>query len=184
MVVEEIERELAWLDAHQPELDELERLEELRVRIEDEIAVYRSALNVLDRRLERGEDGSAREPLEEERRRDKLHLESLRKARRDADARVEALQREIEEGFNRYWGLTFKEGNENSRFGEQIENYACVYTSRASNFVFYSPMQYFRSPRATMPHERTAPVRISPWGDEHAAPVAGDRPSRVSKASK
>jgi len=184
MVVEEIERELAWLDAHQRELDELERLEELRVRIEDEIAVYRSALNVLDRRLERGEDGGGREPLEEERRRDKLHLESLRKARRDADARVEAIQREIEEGFNPYWGLTFKEGNENSRFGEQIENYACVYTSRASNFVFYSPMQYFRSPRATMPHERTVPVRISPWGDEHAAPVAGDRPSRVSKASK
>ncbi len=94
------------------------------------------------------------------------------------------LQRAVEEGFNPYWGLTFKEGNENSRFGEQIEDYACVYTSRVSNFVFYSPMQYFRSLRAAMPHERAAPSRISPWGDEHAAPVAGDRPSRVSKASK
>ncbi len=107
----------------------------------------------------------------------------LRKACRDANARIESLGRGIEEGLNRYWGLTFKEGNENSRFGEQIEVYACLYTSRASNFVFYSPMQYFRSPRAAMPHERSAPTRISPWGDEHAAPVAGDRPSKASKAS-
>jgi hypothetical protein len=45
-------------------------------------------------------------------------------------------------------------------------------------------MQYFRSPRAVMPHERAAPVRISPWGDDHAAPIAGDRPSKVSKATR
>ncbi len=88
----------------------------------------------------------------------------------------------MEEGLNPYWGLTFKEGNENSRFGEQVEVYACLYTSRASNFVYYSPMQYFRSPRAMMPHERAAPARISPWGDEHAPPRGGDRPSKASRA--
>ena len=107
-----------------------------------------------------------------------------RRALRDANARVATLERSVEVGFNRYWGLTFKEGNENSRFGEQIEVYACIYTSRVSNFVFYSPMQYFRSPRAAMAHERAAPARISPWGDEHGAPVAGDRPSKASKASR
>jgi HAD superfamily 5'-nucleotidase-like hydrolase len=186
MVVEELERELAWLEQNQAGLDELARLEELRVRVEDEISVHRSALNQLDRRLDREGDGDAavRERLEVERRRGKAELETLRRARREMDERIAGLQRGIEEGFNAYWGLTFKEGNENSRFGEQIEDYACVYTSRVSNLVFYSPMQYFRSPRAAMPHERAAPARISPWGDEHAAPVAGDRPSRVSKASK
>jgi hypothetical protein len=35
-----------------------------------------------------------------------------------------------------------------------------------------------------MAHERSAPARISPWGDEHGAPVAGDRPSKASKASR
>ena len=48
----------------------------------------------------------------------------------------------------------FREGNEVSKFGEQVEAYACVYTSRVSNFRFYSPMQYFRGPRDRMPHER------------------------------
>jgi 5'-nucleotidase len=184
MVVEELERELAWLEKNQDALAELARLEEVRVRVEDEIAVHRAALNALDRRIERAPDPVARARLAETRRRDKAELEVLRRARRDADERVHELERKLEEEFNAYWGLTFKEGHENSRFGEQVEDYACVYTSRASNFVFYSPIQYFRSPRAAMPHERTAPTRISPWGDEHAAPVAGDRPSRVSKASK
>ncbi len=185
MVVEELERELAWLDRNQDVLEELSRLEDLRVRVEDEIAIHRSALNVLDRRLERdAAEGLDRERLDEERRRQKQELELLRKARRDANGRVEELERSVEAGLNPYWGLTFKEGNENSRFGEQIEVYACIYTSRVSNLVFYSPMQYFRSPRAAMPHERAALVRISPWGDEHAAPVGGDRPSKASKASR
>jgi HAD superfamily 5'-nucleotidase-like hydrolase len=185
MVVEELERELAWLERRQEELAELSRLEDLRVRIEDEIAVHRSALNALERRLDR-EAASAeeRERMDAERRRLKQELERLRRAAREADERVHALEGVVENGLNAYWGLTFKEGNENSRFGEQIEVYACVYTSRVSNFVFYSPMQYFRSPRAAMAHERAAPTRISPWGDEHAAPIAGDRPSKASKASR
>jgi HAD superfamily 5'-nucleotidase-like hydrolase len=185
MVVEELERELAWLEQNQAVLAELERLEALRVRVDDEVAVHRSALNVLDRRLERELlPAEERAHVEEERRHQKQEMELLRKASRDAAARVKVLERGIEDGINRYWGLTFKEGNENSRFGEQIEVYACIYTSRVSNFVFYSPMQYFRSPRQAMPHEREAPVRISPWGDAHAAPVAGDRPSKASKASR
>jgi HAD superfamily 5'-nucleotidase-like hydrolase len=185
MVVEELERELAWLDRNQDILAELSRLEDLRVHVEDEIAVHRSALNVIDRRLDRDAPaGPEHERLEDERRRLKGEMEQLRKALREANARVEELDRTLENGLNPYWGLTFKEGNENSRFGEQIEVYACIYTSRASNMVFYSPMQYFRSPRAAMPHERAAPTRISPWGDEHAAPVAGDRPSKASRASR
>ena len=35
----------------------------------------------------------------------------------------------------------------------QVEEYACLYTSRVSNFLAYSPQQYFRSPRDLLPHE-------------------------------
>ena len=182
MVVQEIEDELAWLERNSDPLTELSRLEGLRVRMEDELAGHRAALNVLDRRVERTPEGPGREAWESERRQAKGELEALRRALREADLRIAELERAVEEGLNPYWGLTFKEGNENSRFGEQVEVYACLYTSRASNFVYYSPMQYFRSPRAVMPHERAAPARISPWGDAHAAPLGGDRPSKASKA--
>jgi hypothetical protein len=182
MVVQEIEEELAWLERNSDPLSELSRLEGLRVRVEDEMAVHRAALNVLDRKIERSADGAGREALEADRRRAKAELDALRRAVKEADARIAELEQGVEEGLNPYWGLTFKEGNENSRFGEQVEVYACLYTSRASNVVFYSPVQYFRSPRAMMPHERAAPARISPWGDAHAAPLGGDRPSKASKA--
>src|SRR5512142_1522406 len=179
MVVEELERELAWLEKNQEELGELSRLEDLRVRIEDEIAVHRSALNARDRRLDRDAGpGPERDRLDAERRRQKLQLERLRRACREADERVRALESEVENGLNAHWGLTFKEGHENSRFGEQIEDYACLYTSRVSNFLFYSPMQYLRALRATMPHERLM-LRMSPYGDEHGAPAAGARPSKA-----
>jgi hypothetical protein len=178
MVVPEMEAEIAWLEQRHAEMEEMARLEELRMRLDDELAARKSALNALDRRLDRRDTpADARERIESERREVKRELELLRRAHRDADFRMEELQRVVEEGFNRYWGLMFKEGSENSRFGEQIEDYACLYTSRVSNFLFYSPMQYFRSHRAAMPHERYS-LRLAPYGDEHAAPAAGDRPSK------
>ena len=179
MIVPELEPELAWLEKNTASLEEMARLEELRARLDDEISARKTGLNALDRRLERdARDPEARGQVEAERREMKHELERLRRAVRDADARVRALERAVELGFNRYWGLTFKEGNENSRFGEQIEDYACIYTSRVSNLVFYSPMQYLRAMRAAMPHERLM-LRMAPYGDEHAPPAAGARPSKA-----
>jgi len=181
MVVEELERELAWLESKLEPLEELARLEELRARLGDELSARRTVLNAIERRLDRDPPADGGRPaLEEERLRAKERLDLLRRAHRDADARVAVLGDEIENGFNRHWGLVFKEGHENSRFGEQIEDYACVYTSRASNFLFYSPMEYFRSPRAAMPHER-AGLALAPFGDEHALPRAASRPSKAAK---
>ncbi len=181
MVVEELEREVAWLELNRDGLVEMDRLEELRVKLEDELAAHRSALNGLERRLERDGLAPADHSLAEgERRKLKVELETLRRAHRDANARLRELERGIEEGLNPHWGLTFKEGNENSRFAEQVEDYACVYTSRVSNFLSYSPMAYFRSPRASMPHERLVP-RLSPWGEEHALPAASARPSKAAR---
>jgi HAD superfamily 5'-nucleotidase-like hydrolase len=179
MVVPEMEAEIAWLEQRHAEMEEMARLEELRMRLDDELSARKSALNGLDRLLDRRRDTplQARDKIEAERREVKRELELLRRAYRDANFRMDELQRVVEEGFNRYWGLMFKEGNENSRFGEQIEDYACLYTSRVSNFLFYSPMQYFRSHRAAMPHERYS-LRLAPYGDEHGAPAAGDRPSK------
>jgi septal ring factor EnvC (AmiA/AmiB activator) len=179
MIVQELEPELAWLERNAASLEEMARLEELRTRLDDELGAHRSALNALDRRLDREAHGAQeRAALEAERRPLKLELERLRRALRDANARVEELESAVETGFNRYWGLTFKEGNENSRFGEQIEDYACIYTSRVSNFLFYSPMQYLRALRAAMPHERLM-HRMAPYGDEHGDPAAGARPSKA-----
>ena len=181
LVIEELEREIDWLDQHRTELEEVAGLEELRLRIDDEASAHRAALNAVERRLARLPDGDPGTPtMEAERQRLKKELETLRNALREANGRISTLQAAVESGYNRYWGLTFKEGSENSRIGEQIEDYACVYSSRASNFVYYSPMQYFRVLRRAMPHELSA-LRLAPWGEDHAAPAAGDRPSKAPR---
>ena len=68
-------------------------------------------------------------------------------------AELQAIERRIDQRFHPYWGSLLKEENEQSSFGAQVEEYACLYTSRVSDFLLYSPQQYFRSPRDEMAHE-------------------------------
>jgi HAD superfamily 5'-nucleotidase-like hydrolase len=66
---------------------------------------------------------------------------------------VKACRRRIEEKYNLYWGSVFREGNEGTRFGQQIRDFACLYTSRVSNFLHYPTSYYFQSPLSLMPHD-------------------------------
>jgi 5'-nucleotidase len=152
-VVQELEREIEYVEHHAAEVQRLNELDALRTRLDDMINHHKLLLNALDRRLERG--GPLPADLESRRIREKQDLEKLRRAFRATLSEGSDVEGRFETGANAYWGLVFKEGNENSRFGEQVEDYADLYTSRVSNFLYYSPMQVFRSPRATMPHERT-----------------------------
>ena len=151
-VVQELEREIEYIEAHAADVLRLNELDELRTRLDDLINHSKLSLNAMDRRIERG--GPLPSDLEARRQREKQDLEKLRRAFKATLAEGADLEARFETGANAYWGLVFKEGNENSRFGEQVEDYADLYTSRVSNFLYYSPMQVFRSPRATMPHER------------------------------
>jgi hypothetical protein len=155
-VVQELEREIEYIESHADDVRRLNDLDTLRARLDDMINHHKLLLNALDRRIERG--GPLPADVEARRQREKHDLERLRRAFKATLAEGAELEARFETGANAYWGLVFKEGNENSRFGEQVEDYADLYTSRVSNFLYYSPMQVFRSPRATMPHERT-PVR-------------------------
>jgi HAD superfamily 5'-nucleotidase-like hydrolase len=172
MVVQEIEDEISYTDARRDEIVRLSEIEITRARLDDEVNHHKVQLNALDRRLERealSEPNRTR--TEVERRAVKAELDRLRKALKDASEIADALEGDVESGFNPYWGLLFKEGNENSRFGEQVEQYACIYTSRVSNLLHYSPMQYFRSPRDMMPHEQAGALsgKLSPLGSEGPA---------------
>ncbi|HVE82222.1 MAG TPA: HAD-IG family 5'-nucleotidase [Myxococcales bacterium] len=169
MVVQEIEDEINYTDGRHEKISSLSEMELLLARLDDEVAARKAQLNVLERKLDKnGVPPESRAQLEEDRRRLKQELERVRRAHKEAGELSEVLERDVEEGFNRFWGLLFKEGNENSRFGEQVEQYACVYTSRVSNFLHYSPMQYYRSPRDLMPHERAGALsgKLSPLGSE------------------
>lgn len=87
--------------------------------------------------------------------RNELRFGRDRMRRRRKELLAELLEAEgmLQRHFNPWWGLIFKMNNKNSIFGEQVEDYACLYTSKVANFVNYSPLHYFRAPRQPMPHE-------------------------------
>jgi HAD superfamily 5'-nucleotidase-like hydrolase len=151
MILQEMEHEVATHDQLRTELSRLDRLDAELIHLDAELNERQSALRALQKLSEQtpGSDqvGASKRAVKEA-------IEKLRKDLRTAIAQHRTLEAEIDHAFNPYWGPLFREGYEVSKFGEQVETYACVYTSRVSNFRFYSPMQYFRGPRDRMPHER------------------------------
>ena len=83
----------------------------------------------------------------------KTKTDALAQRLRECQLAYAAAEDALDKAFNPYWGPCFREGSRTSKFGEQVEKYACVYTSRVSNFRYYSPFRYFRGPRNRMPHE-------------------------------
>jgi HAD superfamily 5'-nucleotidase-like hydrolase len=169
MVVQEIEDEINYTASKSEAINRLSEIELIRARLDDEVNRLKAQLNLLDRKLERaGPTDESRAELQAERKRQKPDLDRARKTLKQTTEIADVLEKQVEEGFNPFWGLMFKEGNENSRFGEQVEQYACIYTSRVSNFLHYSPMQYYRSPRDLMPHEQAGALsgKLSPLGSE------------------
>jgi HAD superfamily 5'-nucleotidase-like hydrolase len=154
MIIQELEHELEAQEKLAPRIGRLEELERRLPTLDSEINYAQLVLKSLAKLEENGNGGSVdRENLESAKRTAKGNLDRLRSELRQTLEEHGALKREIDRAFNAFWGALFKEGTENSRFGEQVEDYACVYTSRVSNFLAYSPLQYFRGPRDHMPHE-------------------------------
>lgn len=157
LVVQELEDEIAHTQRMSAELSRIHALASEAARLDEVVNQYKLSLASLDRRLERRtETDDLRRLLEAERQSQKSALEQHRRTLKSVVEDMERLEEEYESASNPYWGLTFKEGHENSLFGEQVRDYACIYTSRVSNLLYYSPMQYFRAPREVMPHERAA----------------------------
>jgi HAD superfamily 5'-nucleotidase-like hydrolase len=56
--------------------------------------------------------------------------------------------------FNSYWGQAMRAGQEESRFADQVEKYACIYMSKVSDLLEYSPRTYFRPQKRFQQHEK------------------------------
>ncbi|MEE9395043.1 MAG: HAD-IG family 5'-nucleotidase [Planctomycetota bacterium] len=65
----------------------------------------------------------------------------------------EKLRDRMSRATNRFWGSHFRASNELTFYGRQIEDYGCIYSSRAANLGVYPPDHYFRSPMDYLPHE-------------------------------
>jgi len=154
MIIQEMEAEVMAHEACREELEKSAELEEKREELEDQLRYYQQRFKDLSKKIEEDPQRQNGAPIHEaERGRVKRTVERIRGQLRAVDAELGKLEREIALRFHPYWGSLLKEANETSSFGDQVEEYACLYTSRVSNLLAYSPLQYFRSPRDLLPHE-------------------------------
>ena len=80
-------------------------------------------------------------------------LQSLQKEISTIDLEISGLIKKQEAGFNPKWGRVFRTGAEESLFAHQVERFACIYMSRLSDLVAYSPRTYFTAALRELPHE-------------------------------
>jgi len=156
MIMQELETEIAAYESCKDDFEQIELLDDQREHLEDDLRYYQARIKELTRQIEHkpaNGNGSTGAELEADRMRFKRAVERIRGKLRQIEAEVTALERRIDLRFHPYWGSLLKEGNEQSSFGKQVDDYACLYTSRVSNFLAYSPQQTFRSPRDVMAHE-------------------------------
>jgi HAD superfamily 5'-nucleotidase-like hydrolase len=154
MVLQELEREISVSDRLEAQIRDLDLLDRRHRNLESEIDYQTLRLKKIQRLLDDPTTSSPlRLRLEEERKAARANIDSLRDRASLMTQEVDSLEARIDRAYNPHWGSCLREGNENSRFGEQVNDYADLYTSRVSNFGPYSPLRYFRAPRRPMPHE-------------------------------
>ncbi|MCB9567895.1 MAG: HAD-IG family 5'-nucleotidase [Myxococcales bacterium] len=160
LIVDDLEHDLEVRRARRITLEEIEHLSQLQINLTDEISAQRYLSRLLSRMttadlVRAGVAAEGAEALlDETRAQVRARFDRLRKYEEET---AETLQRriaEIDGAFNKYWGSVFAARKDTSRFGDQVDAYACVYTSRVTNFRFVSPVKYFHAPHGSLPHWR------------------------------
>jgi HAD superfamily 5'-nucleotidase-like hydrolase len=156
MVIPEMETELEGLEAVRQEQAKTDHLAEKRLSLEIE-ANYQQRLLMSLLNIEQlatgGEPGNGH-PITRVVEVSEKNISDIRRGLERVERELEANEAAICARFNPTWGMLFREGATHTVFAEQVEDWACLYTSRVSNFLSYSPLHYFRAQRDLLPHER------------------------------
>ncbi len=156
LVVQELEDELGKTEELEERHQRLKRLSNRRDKLLYELHIHSSHLHSLESLKVAISNFSATELQVLHRTEEELQ-ESIRKCQKEiakTEEKVAALRQELSRSYHPLWGPLFHDGDEISRFGDQVRDYACLYTSRVSNFFFYPTDRYYKSLRDIMPHDR------------------------------
>ncbi|HET7496710.1 MAG TPA: HAD-IG family 5'-nucleotidase, partial [Candidatus Eisenbacteria bacterium] len=154
MLVPELDREITVTAEHAKEFERLARLSAERHQSEIEKAVLGRELRRLTLVLsENGNDPSRRHELGGRIAEIPEQVAALERHSVELQSEIDAIRLKIDRAYNSRWGSLFREGNESSRFGHQLKDFACLYMSRVSNFLHYPSDYYYQSPVGYMPHD-------------------------------
>ena len=143
-------RTLGWRSAFvMPELEEEMRVFSENTELTDQIQALREL------REELGAHGEEvlRDPKLSEAERDQA-LRTLHEEDTILKEKLTELASQWHGSFHPIWGAMFNAGYQDSRFAFYVQNYACLYTSRATNLGLVSTSRSFRTGLEMLPHDR------------------------------
>lgn len=154
MIIQEMKQEMRVHEEVTPLLERIDDLEAVRDHLHEELRSRQVEYRRLSKELEAAREGGvSTTAIGAARVNHKKVIDRIKSRLRDFEHELDELDERVDKSFHPFWGSLFKAGSEVSLFGDQVEQYACLYTDRVSNFLHYSPLHYFRSPRDRMPHE-------------------------------
>jgi HAD superfamily 5'-nucleotidase-like hydrolase len=155
MLVPELDREIQVTQDHAKEFERLARLSAERHHVEIDKAAIGRELRRITLVLSEGDttDPAKRDDIAKRIQEIPQQIEEMEQRLVELTSEVDSLQVKIDRAYNPRWGSLFREGNESSRFGHQLKDFACLYTSRVSNFLHYPWNYYYQSAAGYMPHD-------------------------------
>lgn len=141
LVIEELSEEIESNLQAAPLVNEINRLMHEKEPLEDELTT------ILTDRVDDPKIASDKKVEQ--------HAEALQSKISTIDQEISQNIRKQLSTYNPSWGQLMRTGNEESYFAYQLERYACVYMSKISDLLSYSPRTYFRAPRRPLSHEMT-----------------------------
>ncbi len=149
LIVRELEEEILDAEAFEPHQRELVSLMAHKAALERQLAVAR--LDRLRAGAEADDASADGDAGDADDARDLIAQVVATIA--EIDDAVAPLARASAQLTNPRWGPIMRAGLDKSLFARQVERYADVYTSRASNLGLATPFAYLRAPRSDLPHD-------------------------------
>ncbi len=157
LLVPELERELKLLEAKADDLRTLLRLETARRRtlrrssvLMDQWKRNRVRRHVLGPRL----SPDATVALDHEAAHLAASTEALQRRAELQSLELDRLMAAVEAAFNPMWGPMFRDRDEQTRFADQIQQFACAYTGKVGNLYMVDSHSTLYAPVPALPHER------------------------------
>ena len=134
-IMPELEEEMRVFNDNLPMLKTISRLRELRSEI--------GAFAEIIRHNDNDNDDAAKKQLGK--------IESMDAVIKE---KLTDLAEQWHAAFHPVWGAIFNAGYQDSRFAFYVENYACLYTSKATNLGLFSTSRSFRTIGEMLPHDK------------------------------
>lgn len=149
LVIGELEQELGVMSILPGMADQLHTIDQHRSAAERIVQHWKAVEAALDRIPAQENGGQIHEYKEQCARQREQAVQTLQLYIH----KREELRATLSQATNKYWGSLFRANSELTYYGRQLEDFACIYTSRATNLDLYPPDHYFRSAMDYLPHE-------------------------------